>query len=394
MQSDKTNIQSDPGAAASTRVLLASERPAEWQSLLAPLTARGMRIETSDSAMAALAALQQAAQARDPFRIVMLAPMIQGMSAEILGAAIRNDGAHKDARLAILGEGVQEEQRYLQAGFHAWIHRAMPAQVAAAVIAGLGASVSSRDGPSAATPFAGRRILVADDDPVNRQVAASLLQKLGCITDVAADGLQAIEMHGRANYDLLLMDCDMPQFDGYQATQRIRAAEGEARRTPVVALSASMRETERDKCLAAGMDDFLAKPVRPQLLREVMTRLLLQESAVEVPGPAACADELEAVRDMFGADFAELASLYQNDSPPRLAGIREAHATGDTARMTKLAHALAGSSASIGATGMSGLCSELELRVRQGLLDDFQQRLGAIEDEYRRLRNRLQNMLD
>lgn len=103
-------------------------------------------------------------------------------------------------------------------------------------------------------------------------------------------------------------------------------------------------------------------------------------------------DELDAVRDMFGADFAELAKLYRNDSPPRIATLRQAGMAGDCPQVAKVAHAFAGSSASIGASGLAALCKELELCAKANTLNDFTQRLAAIEAEYDRIGNRLQAM--
>lgn len=238
------------------------------------------------------------------------------------------------------------------------------------------------------------RILVIDDNPVNRQMAAGVLEKLGCKVDTAVDGQTAVEMHARVRYDLLLMDCEMPGLDGYEATRRIRAAEDTTSRTPIIALSASISCAERDDCLAAGMDDFLSKPLRPQPVAEALQRVLQAMQPTEAAVPVQDADELDAVRVMFGDDFAELAALYQRDTPSRLAALRAALSTGDGARMATLAHMLAGSSMSIGATRLSGLCKELETQVRaQGttVLDD---RLDAVDAEYARIRDKLQRMLD
>ena len=195
--------------------------------------------------------------------------------------------------------------------------------------------------------LSGRRILVADDNPVNRQVAQRMVRSLGCQVDVASDGAQALAMHAAQPYDLILMDCQMPRMDGYQATERIRALEG-ARRTPVIAVTAHATQGAREACLSRGMDDFIAKPVRPHRLAEVIARWLPGAAPDAAQGVAPfCSDELDVVRDMFGADFAELARLYQQDSPPRIAALQRAGAAGDYPHMVKVAHALSGSSVSI-----------------------------------------------
>jgi len=246
----------------------------------------------------------------------------------------------------------------------------------------------------AASSHAGCRVLVADDNPVNQQVAARMLEKLGCKADVAADGMQAIEMHTWNRFDLILMDCEMPVLDGLEATRRIRATEGPARRTPIIALTASTGQGEQERCLAAGMNDYLTKPIRPQMLADVLARWLPRPAPLpREESSAACEDELDEVKAMFGKDFGELAALYQRDGPPRLAALREAVTEGNFAKFAKVAHALGGSSASIGATGLSALCKAAETAAKSGPLEDIEKKLAAIETEYRRVCGKLQSLL-
>jgi CheY-like chemotaxis protein len=115
-------------------------------------------------------------------------------------------------------------------------------------------------------------VLVVEDNAVNREVAKGLLQSLGCRVESAADGLEAVEACARMPYDVVLMDCQMPHLDGYEATRRIRALEVSGHRTAVIGLTASAMSGDRERCLAAGMDDYLPKPVRPQDLEAVLRR--------------------------------------------------------------------------------------------------------------------------
>ncbi|WP_158590441.1 response regulator [Noviherbaspirillum cavernae] len=235
-------------------------------------------------------------------------------------------------------------------------------------------------------PFAGRRILVADDNPVNQKLAVRMLEKLGCLAAVADNGAIAARMHASQPYDLVLMDCQMPELDGYQATARIREHDRGQRHTPIVALTSATGPAEREKCAASGMDDFLAKPVQPQVLKNMLGRWL--------PPPAPLAqDNLEAVHAMFRDDFAELTALYQSDSPKRIDLMREAAAAQDHAQVARIAHSFSGSCASIGAAGLCALCKDLELHARTGALHDIDRRLAAIEAEYARVSAKLQAML-
>lgn len=239
----------------------------------------------------------------------------------------------------------------------------------------------------------GYRILVAEDNPVNQQVAVRMLAKLGCRADVAANGREAVQMHGQQAYHLVLMDCQMPELDGYQATAQIRAMETGCRRTPIVALTSQSSPDEQEKCLAAGMDDFLSKPVQPQILEKVMARWLQSAAMPPTVAEPEKHDELEEVQALFGADFAELAALYQTDSPKRIGILHQAGAAGDGAQIAKVAHAFSGSCASIGATHLSALCKELELHAKEGMLTDFHRKLSIIEAEYNRVSAKLQAMV-
>ncbi|HJV08924.1 MAG TPA: response regulator, partial [Acidimicrobiales bacterium] len=137
--------------------------------------------------------------------------------------------------------------------------------------------------PAPADPIApAARVLLADDAHINRLVGVALLGRLGCRVDVAANGAEAVEAVRRHAYDVVLMDCLMPVMDGYEATARIRNLEDGRRRTPVIALTASAMVGDREKCLAAGMDDYLAKPLDRAALAQVLARF----APVELAAPS------------------------------------------------------------------------------------------------------------
>ena len=118
----------------------------------------------------------------------------------------------------------------------------------------------------------GARILLAEDHPVNQKLAIKMLEKLGCQVDVAANGKEATQKSARQDYDLIFMDCQMPQIDGYKATASIRRREGRGRHTTIVAMTAHAMKGDREKCLAAGMDDYLVKPIKKETLAAVIKR--------------------------------------------------------------------------------------------------------------------------
>jgi two-component system sensor histidine kinase/response regulator len=137
---------------------------------------------------------------------------------------------------------------------------------------------SAVPGGSAASPpehaqRVGHQVLIAEDNPINQLFATRLLEKRGCSVDVAVNGQEAVEMHSRGNYAAIFMDCQMPELDGYQATAEIRRRENTDRHTPIIAITASTMPGDRDRCLNAGMDDYLGKPVEPLLLDEILARI-------------------------------------------------------------------------------------------------------------------------
>jgi len=121
------------------------------------------------------------------------------------------------------------------------------------------------------------RILLAEDNVANQMVATGLLQKVGCRVDVSANGREAVELWRHLPYDLILMDCNMPEMDGYEATAEIRRRESSDQHIPIIAITANAMQGDRERCLEAGMDDYISKPIDPQQLQAALARFLLAE---------------------------------------------------------------------------------------------------------------------
>lgn len=377
------------------RLLIIEKSEDDRQQLQALFTRHGMRVDAFAAVGPALDALRGEG---DPFSATIIGADETGLDSEFLVSAIRAEPQLGNLRLVALqddGTG-SDPASTKQEAFDAIIIRPLHQAAALAAIATLyGDQKTAGLTPYSSAPgqdFIGRRILVADDNSVNLHVARRMLEKLGCRVDVAMDGREALAMHQAQPYELILMDCQMPGMDGREAASRIRALEGAASRVPVVAVTACATPSERECCLSAGMDDFIAKPLRPQVLDAALTKWLAAQN-VAAPTEQPCNDELDAVRDMFGADFAELAALYMNDSPPRITRLQAAGADADSATVAKVAHAFSGSSASIGASGLAALCKELEREAKAGKLDQFAHRMAAIELEYGRICSRIQALL-
>ena len=255
---------------------------------------------------------------------------------------------------------------------------------------------------SHATATARGRILLVEDHPVNQQLALRQIAKLGYAADVVVNGREAVEVIARAadDYQLVLMDCHMPVMDGFAASRGIRKLEQtRGGRIPIVAMTASALQSDRDACVAAGMDDFLSKPVRQNELRTTIARWMasaaeLASSGLELlPGnlldPAALA-ELRALDADESGLFADLVQTYLHESSIQLATLRAALKSSDAAALAFAAHQLRGSSANMGARLLADRCGQLEDASRAGALAPAGALTDQIEAVYAQVRAALQ----
>jgi signal transduction histidine kinase/CheY-like chemotaxis protein/HPt (histidine-containing phosphotransfer) domain-containing protein len=234
-----------------------------------------------------------------------------------------------------------------------------------------------RDTPPEEIPARGLAVLVVDDNQVNQTVAAELLRRDGYQVEIAEDGRQAVAAAARRRFDAVLMDCQMPVMDGFEATRQIRDAEQGATRVPIIALTSSSMREDREEALAAGMDAFLAKPVTAEALTATVARWTRE--ATRRPAPADEQPDAPPVLDgaVFGALAgtdaslaAELARLFARESRAALAGLRAAMAERDGADIARAAHGLKGSASTLGAVRVSDLATQIERAGRDGRVDD------------------------
>jgi len=257
-------------------------------------------------------------------------------------------------------------------------------------------------------------ILVVEDSPVNRKLILAQLKRLGLEAEVADGGREAVEAASRTDYALIIMDCQMPLMDGYQATRAIRQLEERlGRHTPIVATTAGAIRGEREKCLAAGMDDYLSKPVRLADLHRTLARWLPGPGVSPAPDvdDAAAAGECKGIvvaktssgyeglgelTRVTGGDAgltAEIIETFLQDVPAKLARLNNALARADAAGARLQAHAMKSSGAIIGAARFSSLCRELEDLAGTGVLVGAEALLAQVEEEYRRVGDELKVFL-
>ena len=242
-------------------------------------------------------------------------------------------------------------------------------------------------GPGASEPST-LRILLAEDNAVNQTVALGLLRQLGYRADVVWNGREALEALEHAQYDVVLMDVQMPEVDGLEASRRIRERWPSGSGPHIIAMTANVMAEDREACLAAGMDDYVAKPVRPEALSEALRRVGMRGSETGVVDGAVRLDPgaLENLRQIGGEGFlTELIDAFLVDAPGQLATFRSSIEQEDADALRRVAHTLKSNGATFGAERFADLCRDLEDRAKNGRLDGTEELADEIDVEYGRL---------
>ena len=242
------------------------------------------------------------------------------------------------------------------------------------------------------------RILIAEDNAINQEVCLRMLEKMGFQASVVDNGLAAVNASEEADFDIIFMDCQMPVMDGYAATNAIRTREGSVRHTIVIAMTANALQGDRDKCLQAGMDDYVSKPIKMDVLRETLQRWsdrilpgrhlktnVADETNTRVKGEVILDmhrfDELRRIGESPGSPFMErVLKQYLVDAPMRIDRMRKSLTDGDLEGFGMAAHALRGSSAQIGVIAVTELCEQIEFRKYGDSFEQAARLVRALEE--------------
>ena len=390
----------------------------------------GMRHSSSASAGEALDLLRQAAKQGTPYDIVLLDMQMPETDGLMLARRIKEEALISTTRIVMMTSlgGREEEadsgtpdlptpvEAYLdkpirQSELFDCLASVIPAESGelAAIHMGVAGGLGAVTTPLQPVLQKTARVLLAEDNAVNREVALMQLQSLGYTVDTVVNGLEAVEALGRADYDIVLMDCQMPKMDGYEATIEIRLREGDGHRTTIIALTANALQGDREKCFAAGMDDYLSKPIKYEDMEAMLekwtgddgeavpaadTTALKSEVGSEARSEAekeAASGPLDIVvlgklRDLLGERGREfidnLTALFLQDSQTRIEALRLAISENRAAEIYKIAHAFKGSCVNVGARRLAGLCEILEQKGTTGNLQNAGRILEHLEAEY------------
>jgi CheY-like chemotaxis protein len=255
-------------------------------------------------------------------------------------------------------------------------------------------------------PNAGR-LLLAEDNSINQKVAVAMLSGAGYVVDTVSDGAAAVAAAVTQHYDAVLMDCQMPQLSGYEATAAIRAHEGADRHTPIIALTAGARREDRERCLAEGMDGYLAKPLIKGVLLALVAKtvtsghgttdaapLVAHPATAEVMIDPAVLDELLALAESSGHDFLpNLVEQFVRETEPRLVELRTAVETGAADSVGGIAHLIQGSALQLGGRRLALSCSRLENKATAGFVADARPDMQGVDMDYQDLRRTLTELM-
>jgi signal transduction histidine kinase/DNA-binding response OmpR family regulator/HPt (histidine-containing phosphotransfer) domain-containing protein len=402
------------------RALIVDDNAVNRRVLREILASWKMRTGEAASGVAALAALRAAIAAGDPYRIAITDFHMPEMDGEAFGQAVKADPRLRDTALVLLSSVGQqgESQRFREAGFAAYLVKPVRAsQLMDALVTAWAALTRPGEPAEAPTPRpAARRearpprpsharVLVVEDNWVNQQVAIGMLARLGCAVEMAVSGREALQRLEAGGVDVVFMDCEMPEMDGYAATGEIRRREGSGRHVPIVAMTAHAMEGDRDRCLAAGMDDYLAKPLEPAAVEAAVHRwagakaagasdvAAARREASAVPEATAGAagvvdaDRLAYLRRALATGgrvtiFTRVLEGFVTDAAERIAALRQAVARADQSAVRQLAHALRGSSANVGVARLAATAEALEHLAGGETLEGAPHLVDRLESEF------------
>ena len=411
---------------AGVNVLVVDDNATQRSVLAEYMTDWGMIVTTADSGEAALATMRTAATRGQPFAVAILDRTMPGMDGVDLTGAIVDDPLLTARLVLMIGLGEERDLHTAsEAGIWAFVSKPVHRSDLLAclrIALGFQHEVAPRaeltaSGPEASGEPAMGRLLLAEDNLISQKVAVAMLSSAGYLVDTVLNGEAAVQAVAEHSYDAILMDCQMPQLNGYEATAAIRAHEGAERHTPIIAMTAGARREDRERCLAEGMDSYVAKPVSKETLLALVARSVSNgsvsvdatarvehtrvehtrvehTSAAEITIDPAVLDELRVLGEATEENFlADLIDHFALDTDSRLVELRKAVEIGDSVAVGHIAHGIKGSGGQLGGRRLALSCGRLERKAAAGRLSGGQTDLQEVEFDYQELRHALMRQL-
>jgi len=399
------------------RVLIVDDNATNRKILVHQTTSWGMIPREAENGIIALDLLRVAAQNGESFDVALLDYNMPQMNGLELARAVKTDSRLSAVRLVLMpssgnrGDG----QAARETGISAYLTKPVrQSYLFDCLVTAMGESVSenlsatnsgtliTRHSLEENKSVAHTRVLIVEDNVVNQKVTKRQVEKLGYQADIAADGAEALKALDKISYDIVLMDCQMPVMDGYEATVEIRRREGESKHTTIIAMTANAMQGDREKCLAAGMDDYIGKPIRFAEFQEVLQRWVNSTETKRVSDVRAAENEddidlsvLETYRKLQDDDepnlVADLVELYINDTRKRLTEIRVTLKEQDIQALQKEIHSLKGSSGNLGILRMAKICAALEENLKDDNWSKVEAQIFELESEFSRVQSVLEN---
>jgi two-component system, sensor histidine kinase and response regulator len=402
---------------AGLRVLIVNHSRLLQHILHEQVTTWGMRGKYTATIEDALDILRRAKAEGDPFHIAIISHHEPELDGEALGAAIRDDRQINDTILMLLTPMGQrgDATRIARLGFSAYLTGPLrhgdffnilrrvwtthKKQEASGLITRY-TLAEERDqkaekGNQGEVEFLNARVLVAEDHPVNQEVALEILKSHGCSVDIARNGEEAVRMYQKKSYDVVLIDCQMPRMDGFEATRQIRSREPGNEHVPIIAMTAYTSSDIRRQCLDAGMDDCITKPVRPHVIMNALMRWFGNQPSDHQQDAESALEEKDDILklpvvdrdkalDLMGGKaviLKRISRVYVSNSPGQMEQLREAVESGRLEDVQRLAHSIKSAAASVGGERVSRLSFSMEKAAAAQDLEEVRRLLAIIQDE-------------
>lgn len=417
---------------AGIRTLIVDDNSVNRQILVEYLKKWYIPSIEAQSGKEALKLLQTAQENNRSYEIVLVDYHMPGMDGRELARTIKNDPRISNTLLILLSSSaVRGDSEHLKnAGFFACLRKPVRSAelleilIRCRTVCQTGKSLENtpsqvflekRQAIEPNVKF-DLRVLLAEDNHINQMVAINFLESFGCTIDLAENGQQAVDLFSRNPYDIIFMDCSMPVMDGYESTRTIRSMESENQHIPIIALTAHAMEGDRDACLKAGMDDYIAKPIRKKSMETVLAKYANKKSVissetgkenqtVESPDPKSGYPEAfpsERQPVVFDYEFLlndidrdielmnEIIDAFLEDTPPILEQIRAAIEESHLEQIRQAAHKIKGTAANIGGMKLSDIGSRIEWEAKNNNLIRCQDLFQPLRQSFDELKNQLE----